>query len=156
MVQLLQIIGGCFRSSSTQTPRFVFDSNVLVAAYNWPGGVADLAYLLLRAARIELHTSAFIFGEVERILREKFDWEADRVGRAAARIRRAATITQDPESSVDVIGGAPTDNRILECALAARVDYTMTGDKKYLLPLGTFQSVSIVGLRDFLPAFSAD
>lgn len=49
----------------------------------------------------------------------------------------------------------PTDNRILECALAAGTEFVVTGDKKRLLPLGSFRGVSIVGLKDFLAAFSA-
>ncbi len=52
-----------------KTPRVVFDSNVLLAAYNWPGGMADRAYWLVRRGVVELHTSPFILGEVERILR---------------------------------------------------------------------------------------
>ena len=31
----------------------------------------------------------------------------------------------------------------------------VTGDKKNLLPLGSFRVVSIVGLEDFLTSFSA-
>lgn len=50
----------------------------------------------------------------------------------------------------------PTDNRILECALAADAKFVVTGDKKHLLPLGSFQGVSIVGLADFLASFSTD
>ncbi len=38
----------------------------------------DLAYLLERRGVVELHTSSFIPGEVERVLREKFGWEEGR------------------------------------------------------------------------------
>jgi putative PIN family toxin of toxin-antitoxin system len=137
-----------------EAPRVVFDSNVLVAAYNWPGGVADRAYLLVRRGVVELHVSLFILGEVERVLREKFGWE-DKVGRAVAQIRRVAGGVHNPEESVGEIRDDPTDNRILECALVADADLIVTGDKKHLLPLGSFQGISIVGLRDFLAHFSA-
>jgi predicted nucleic acid-binding protein len=125
-----------------------------VAAYNWPGGRADIAYLLARRGAVELHTSSFILGEVERVLREKFRWEEDRAGRAVAQIRRVAGAVHEPPESVDVVEDDPTDNRILECALAAGAELVVTGDKKHLLPLGSFGGVSIVGLRDFLAAFS--
>lgn len=136
-------------------PRVVFDSNVLVAAYNWPGGMADSAYLLARRGVVELHASTFVLDEVGRVLGEKFGWEEERVGRAVAQVRRIAAEVHDPEEEVGVIEADPTDNRILECALASGADLIVTGDKKHLLPLGSFRGVSIVGLREFLALFSA-
>ena len=103
-----------------------------------------------------MHTSSFILGEVERILREKFGWEEDRPERAVAQIRRLARGIHEPPESVDVIDDDPTDNRILECALAAGAEFVVTGDKKHLLPLGSFQGISIVALADFLASFSTD
>lgn len=129
---------------------------MLVAAYNWPGGMADRAYLLARRGAVELHASTFILDEVGRVLSEKFGWEEDRVVRAVAQVRRIAVAVQEPEESVSVIEKDSTDNRILECALAAGAELVVTGDKKHLLPLGSFQGVSIVGLRNFLAIYSAD
>jgi predicted nucleic acid-binding protein len=65
-------------------PKVVFGSNVLVAAYNWLGGTADRAYLLVRTGVVDLHVSEFVLGEVGRVLREKFGWEGDRVEREVA------------------------------------------------------------------------
>jgi len=129
---------------------------VLVAAYNWPGGMADRAYLLVRRGGVELHASMFILGEVDRVLREKFGWDEDRVGRAVAQIRRISGRIHGLGESVDEIEDDPTDNRILECALAAGADLIVTGDKKHLLPLGSFRGISIIGLRAFLATYSAD
>ena len=131
-------------------PRVVFDTNVLVAAYNWPDGMADRAYWLVRRGEVELHTSGFILGEVERILREKFGWEDIRVARAVAEIQRVSASVHEPAEQVDMIEDDPTDNRILECALEADAEFLVTGDKKHLLPLGSFRGVSIIGLRDFV------
>ena len=136
-------------------PRAAFDSNVLVAAYNWPGGVADRAYLLARRGVVELHVSPFILDEVGRALREKFGWEEDRIERAVAQIRRVARGLHEPAESVDVIRDDPADNRILECAVAADAEVIVTGDKKHLLPLGSFGNISIVGLGEFVASFSA-
>lgn len=105
---------------------------------------------------MELHASTFILDEVGRVLSEKFGWEEDRVVRAVAQVRRIAVAVQEPEESVSVIEKDSTDNRILECALAAGAELVVTGDKKHLLPLGSFQGVSIVGLRNFLAIYSAD
>jgi len=40
------------------------------------------------------------------------------------------------------------DNRILECAAAAKADFVVTGDK-HLLSLKHFQNITIVRLSDF-------
>jgi len=127
-----------------------------VAAYNWPGGRADLAYLLARRGVVELHVSLFILGEVDRVLSEKFGWEKDRAERAVAQIRRVAGEVHEPSETVNEIEDDPTDNRILECALAAAAELLVTGDKKHLLPLGSFQGISIVGLEGFLASVPAD
>jgi uncharacterized protein len=118
--------------------------------------MADHAYLLARRGVVKLHVSTFIMDEVARVLSEKFGWEEDRVGRAVAQVRRVAAGVHEPDESVSLIEDDPTDNRILECALAADARFIFTGDKKHLLPLGSFRGVSIVGLRDFLASFSAD
>ncbi len=77
--------------------------------------------------------------------------------RAVAQIRRIAAAVHEPEESVAVISNDPTDNRILECALATDAELVVTEDKKHLLPLGALiQGISIVGLRDFLAPYSAD
>jgi uncharacterized protein len=92
---------------------------------------------------------------VERVFREKLGWE-ERAGRAVAQVRRVAGAIHEPPESMDVIGDDPTDNRILECTLAADAEFIFTGDKNHLLPLGSFRGVTIVGLADFLASFSSD
>lgn len=124
-----------------------------MAAYNWPGGRADLAYLLARRGVVELHASSFILDKVGRVLRDKFGWE-ERAGRAVAQVRRVAGGIHEPPESVAVIEYDPADNRILECALAAGAEFVVTGNKKHFLPLRSFRGVSMVGLADFLAPFS--
>jgi predicted nucleic acid-binding protein len=53
-----------------------------------------------------------------------------------------------------VIRNGPADNRILECAVAD-AEVIVTGDKKHLLPLGSFGNISIIGLGEFVASFSA-
>jgi uncharacterized protein len=71
-------------------------------------------------------------------------------------VRKVAAEINDPEKVVVVIEDGPMDNRILECVLASGAEIIVTGDKKQLLPLGSFPGASIVGMRDFLALFSAD
>lgn len=44
----------------------------------------------------------------------------------------------------------PCDEMVLECALAARADFIVSGDKKHLIPLGSFRTIRIVTPADFL------
>lgn len=54
-----------------------------------------------------------------------------------------------PTQPVDVIKDDPSDNRILECAMAAPSDYIISGDK-HLLRLKTFAGRPIIPVADFL------
>lgn len=56
----------------------------------------------------------------------------------------------NPAQTVDVIKTDPPDNRILECAEAARSDFIVTGDTKHILPLGCYAGIPIIKLADFM------
>ncbi|MGC8785171.1 MAG: hypothetical protein ACP5RN_12410 [Armatimonadota bacterium] len=43
---------------------------------------------------------------------------------------------------------------MLECAVVSRADYIVTGDRRHLLSLGSYQGISIVSAADFLVMFS--
>ena len=44
----------------------------------------------------------------------------------------------------------PDDEMFIECAVAARADYLVTGDKSHLLPLQQVERVSIIAVSHFL------
>jgi predicted nucleic acid-binding protein len=74
---------------------------------------------------------------------------AKAVQSAVDRFQRLA-IMVEPRAVIDVIKEKQDDNRILECAVAGRVDYLITGDKKHILPLASIQGIPIVGVAEFL------
>jgi len=53
------------------------------------------------------------------------------------------------ETQLDVIQEDPDDNHVLECAVAGRSEYIVTGDK-HLLKLGQFASIRIMNVADFI------
>lgn len=55
----------------------------------------------------------------------------------------------DPKLTINLVTDDPSDNRILECVLAAECDYIITGDK-HLLKIKHFYGVSIVTPDGFL------
>ena len=56
----------------------------------------------------------------------KFRWTAPRV-REATRAIRGFVVLIKPEESVNVVREDEPDNRILECAIAAKADLIVTG-----------------------------
>jgi len=51
--------------------------------------------------------------------------------------------------ALHIIKDDPDDNKFLACALAAKAEYIISGDR-HLLSLGSYKSISIVTVKDFL------
>jgi putative PIN family toxin of toxin-antitoxin system len=82
------------------------------------------------------------------VLARKFYATPEEIAEATLIVRDAARVVT-PAVQLDVIREDPADNRILECAVAAGSDYIVTGDKD-LLRLGTYDSIKILTVSDFL------
>ena len=80
-------------------------------------------------------------------------WSARTAREAIAAIQEFAQVVR-PKATVRVITEDESDNRILECALEARADVVITGDR-HIQQLRTFQGISIVSPREFLEARGA-
>ena len=50
---------------------------------------------------------------------------------------------------MDAVPADPTDNRVIECAIAASADVIVSGDK-HLLRLKSYAGIPIISVRDFL------
>jgi putative PIN family toxin of toxin-antitoxin system len=129
--------------------RVTVDTNVLISFLIVTGGSADQVIQLVREGEIEMVLSKFILDELARVLTQKFELPAKAVQSAVDRFQRLA-IMVEPRAVVNVIKEKQDDNRILECAVAGRVDYLITGDKKHILPLVSIQGIPIVGVAEFL------
>ena len=130
--------------------RVAIDSNVLVSALHF-GGTPEALLLLANEGRVELFVSPFILAETARVLKSKLGWTDKAVRDTIALIREVVTVVE-PTRTVDAVPHDPTDNRILECAVHARADFLVTGDKHHLLPLGTYAGIKIVTPRACLDA----
>ncbi len=130
--------------------RVVFDTNVFISALVVPGSQGERALLLARAKRIELVTSVAILTEAARKLREKFDQSEEDIRDALKMLSGMAQVLK-PSLRVNVLKDVP-DNRILECAVEARADLVVTGDR-HLLRLKKFRDIPIIRLVDFLRTF---
>lgn len=129
-------------------PRIVADSNILISAL-YRGGKAQHVLELAEAGTIDLCLSQFILDEVAGVLSVKFGWDARSILDALGTLQYTAVNPGLPR--LRVVRDTP-DNRILECTLAARAKYLVTGDAQ-LLALARFRRTTIIALRDFLSRF---
>ena len=129
--------------------RAVADTNVYISALNF-GGTAEEVLALARVHAIELFVSPSILAEVEGVLLRKFHWSEKGVRQATGLIREFAQLVR-PKEAIHVITDDEPDNRILECALEARADAVISGDR-HLRQLGTFRGMPILTPGEFLHA----
>lgn len=129
--------------------RVVLDTNVLLSALAFPGSRPDQVLQRVRRGEVELFLSPFILAEFERILRDKFRFAKRHTDERVTAIRHLATLVA-PTERITLVTAKDDDNRILECAVAARADYLVTGDKEHLLPLRSIGTTQIVTAAAFL------
>lgn len=127
--------------------RVVFDTNVYVSALVIPGSLSDEAYYRARAGDVDLFTSVAILTELASKLRDKFEWNEERIRAALKSISRTAHVVKTTPHLTIVRD--PTDNRILECTEKVDADVVVTGDP-HLLRLRRFGRAGIVRVSTFL------
>lgn len=98
-------------------------------------------------------TSSEILKEIERVLHypriyQKYHLTKESIATLIAVIEHEAIVLFDTPK-VDIIKEDPTDNKILACAVHAKADYVITGDR-HLLDLRQYEDIGIVTPREFL------
>ncbi len=126
--------------------RVVFDTNAFISAFAY-GGTPEDAYRLAIRRKVILLTSPAIMQETARILKDKFNWEDERIEQALVQIARVSDIVR-PKKRIKLLDDEP-DNRILECALEGKADFIISGDK-HLLTLKQFQDIPVVKAVDLV------
>jgi uncharacterized protein len=127
--------------------RVVADTNVLVSALQFGGRPKQLLDLAVDG-QISLATSEAILDETLRVLRGKFHRTAHDLSEAARQLRGVCRIVS-PKESIKAVDADPSDDRVLECAVAADAEVILSGDK-HLLALDTFRGIPIRRVGDFL------
>ena len=95
--------------------------------------------------RLELILAQPVMVELERILTGKLGFEPERWRRVEELLVDVATeVAPPPKASPDAITGDPDDDLILACAIEARVDALVSGDRRHLLPVGAHRGVRIL------------
>jgi putative PIN family toxin of toxin-antitoxin system len=129
--------------------RVVADTNVLVSAIQFGGKPKQLLDLAADGL-IDLPISEAILDESLRVLRDKFHRTPEDLREADKQLRVIAR-TVTPTESVNAVDADPSDNRILECGVAADAEVILSGDA-HLLSLGGFRDIPIQRVAQFLEA----
>ena len=128
--------------------RVVFDTNVLISAFVFPGGAPESAYRAALSGRITLVTSPPLLAELGRVLTDRFGWEDAMVEGAIAQVARIGTVVR-PRDTLSVIEQDPADDRVLEAAREGAADVIVSGDR-HLLRLGSWETIRVVRVADLI------
>jgi uncharacterized protein len=123
------------------------DSNIYISALNF-GGEPLRLLKMAEDGLVRLDVSDAILDEFGDVLRDKFRWSTEEVAEAQRDILRFANHVT-PVAALSVVRADADDNRIVECAAAARSEYIITGDK-HLLGLGSHYGTRIIKPGEFL------
>lgn len=123
------------------------DTNVLISALLFGGQPRQVLNFAIEK-KILLITSPVLLSELVGVLARKFSWEDKKLQILDKKLRKLIILIE-PKQTVDVIKDDPADNRVLECAWKAKVDFIVSGDK-HLLTLSKFKGIPILSPSEFL------
>lgn len=131
--------------------RVILDTNVLLGALISAHGPPDAIYRAWRTARFDLVTSTAQLDELRRVSRYpklKTILPAHRVGTMVNNMQRAVMLGVLPPLPDGMEVNDPNDAFLLAMALAGKVDYLVTGDRR----AGLLQRGSVGRTRIVTPA----
>lgn len=128
--------------------RVLVDTNVLISGLLWDGNESNLLRMCKTGELTNL-ISPPIFEELEKVLSgRKFGLTANEVSKLIELVISFSDMVH-PQMELTVVTTDADDNRILECALAGKADYIVSGDK-HLLKLGEFKGMPIINAKEML------
>jgi len=131
-------------------PKIVIDTNIYISAIFW-GGKPRVVVDLGRSGQVLIFTSSEIEKEIEKKLKTKFGLSNEE---AAQILLDFSTFTVPVKVSrrITVIDDDPDDDKFIECAVASRAGFIVSGDK-HLLNLKEYKGIKIMKAADFLSFF---
>lgn len=138
--------------------RIVIDTNLLVSGVisaGLPRQLVDAA----KAGEFELCTSEVLLAELLNVIaRSKFAARLAQAGLTPLAIvedLRALAVVVSPTTVARVVLTDPDDDHVLAAALTGAADLIASGDKRDLLPLGSYQGIPIVTAKQALERIAA-
>lgn len=122
--------------------RVVLDTNVIISASLWEDSVAQKLVIKFVNSGFSIFTSPEILEEYQRVLYRDFGLSIEDISWVLNHILPIFRIIKTTER-IDVVKADPSDNKIIECALAASVAYIITYDR-HLLDIKEFRGIRIM------------
>lgn len=128
--------------------KVVLDTNIVISALVFGGKPRTILKRIIRKEILGGISDALSV-EIRNVLgRKKFEIKKEYV-MAAADALDAVLVKVIPDERIDIVPDDPDDNRVLECALAFKADFIVTG-AKHLLQIGRFRGIHIITPGEFM------
>ncbi len=128
--------------------KIVLDTNVMISAFGWQGAPHEIFKRCI-IGHLNLFLSPPLLSEIKSVLAyPKFNFNPDETDEFFSIVIETAEIVE-PEVTINLIPQDPSDNRVLECAVAADCEAIITGDK-HLLKIKAFGDIKILSPDNFL------
>jgi putative PIN family toxin of toxin-antitoxin system len=133
-------------------PLITPDTNVIVSGTITPQGIPGQILDFWRAGRIEFALCPSLLVETQTVLSQP------QMAQYGFSVERAKLVTEGLRSTAVIVPGTtpvdvcedPKDNVLFACAYEAGADYIVSGDKKHVLPVGSFQGIPVVRPKEFV------
>ena len=130
--------------------KVVYDTNVVVSGLLSSRGIPALLLDLIFNGRLMLFLSSEVFDEYKQVLaRPKFGIRAARRESVLSQLRSLSQWVEPRQRLA--LAGDPDDNRFLECALAGKVDFLVTGNLRHFPK--TLRDTRVVSPRQFFEIY---
>lgn len=114
----------------------VFDTNILISAVLSQRGSPSRCLKIARENRVQSLTCQEILDEFQEKLQSKFAYSSQG---AQAKVQEVLNYSQIVTISNTLkVTTDPDDNMVLKCAVIGGATHIVTGDKRHLLPLGSY------------------
>jgi putative PIN family toxin of toxin-antitoxin system len=129
-------------------PVAVFDTNILFSAVGWKGKPYECLEMA-RAGTVDGITCRDLLEELAEKLEIKLSFLPEQVVETLADLMTFLRVVSIPGVLKAVVAD-PDDDKVLECAEVGGATHIVTGDRRHLLPMGSFKGIPIVTAADFL------
>lgn len=106
--------------------KIVFDINILISFFCYPSGIIREIVKQIFASDYEVFLSEEILDEFSVVVKRKFPELKDDLWQFIKFLNEKFIII-NPVKKLDIIKQDPTDNKIIECAVAVKANYIISG-----------------------------
>ena len=128
-------------------PIVALDSNIYISSIFWDGGPYIIAKKAIKQ-EIIVFISGYIIGEIRKVLHRDFNLSIQEIDDIIDSFVHFTHMIE-PKEKFDIIKEDPSDNRILECAVASKATFIISYNK-HLLNLKEFNGIKILTPKQFL------